>query len=71
MLSDNWLSRYRLLENVNKCDGNGTRTRTTGVTTIALLHFVQSSAKNRENVNLDHNLEVLQTMLLTIGYQHS
>ena len=23
MLSDNWLSRYRLLENFIKCDGNG------------------------------------------------
>ena len=23
MLSDNWLSRYRLLENLKKCDGNG------------------------------------------------
>ena len=25
MLSDNWLSRYRLLENLKKCDGNGNR----------------------------------------------
>ena len=45
MLSDNWLSRDRLLENFNKVrhERNGTGTCTTGVTTIAILHFVQAS----------------------------
>ena len=40
MLSDEWLTRYELLENleIKLCRSvTGTRTRTTGVTAIALL----------------------------------
>ena len=42
MLSDEWLSRYELFENLNiklcrSVTGTRTRTRTTGVTAIALL----------------------------------
>ena len=47
-LSDKWLSRYGLMKNLHtignrRGTGTGTWTWTTKVTTIALLHFVQSS----------------------------
>ena len=56
MLSDEWLSRYGLLENFNASvtrtrTGTGTGTWTTGVTAIALCTSC-SRAKNALNVHV-------------------
>ena len=49
MLSDEWLSRYEILKNlhIKLCRSvTGTRTRTTGVTTIALLVLRKGEKKS-------------------------
>ena len=54
MLSDEWLSRYGLLENFNASvtrTGTGTGTWTTGVTAIALCTSC-SRAKNENKTDL-------------------
>ena len=52
-LSDKWLSRYELLKNlhIKLCRSvTGTRTRTTGVTAIALLVLRTSELKTQKEV---------------------
>ena len=69
MLSDEWLSRYELLENLNikPCGSltgtrTRTRTRTTGVTAIALLVLLKGELKTKIHVYNDLKLasEMLQ-----------
>ena len=56
MLSVEWLSRYELLENFEiklGCSVTGTRTRTTGVTAIALLVLRKGELKRRQKLIIE------------------